>query len=230
MSSVAGDPPAYDASASSSTSAGAKDTKVTLLLTVPSVSVMQIYEGEEVPLAQGSLELSLIPASPDNFLVLKVSEVEIVLTPESQIFKKGDTGLFVPWTELPGAMLLFNLSACDREYVDTLDTYLVDFTRMPAPEPDLRNQLALVDDSGQVIGELDVNNAQDLARPALDRTDSTKEPVIVDIDTNGDVLVEKYRDSKIVQGSNYVSTGILYSANVLSTGVIDQRCFWAKLT
>lgn len=207
-----GPPPAYQGIPES-------DSEIAQILSVPNVSVTQIYEGEQISLANGLLELSLIPGTPDNYLVLKVDEVEVVLTPESRVFKKGDNGLYVPWTEVPGAMLLIDLSACASDAIDTLDTYLVDFTCMPAPETGLRNQLALVDERGQVIGEIECYNAQDLARPQLDRTESSKEPVLVDVDRNGDVTVEKFRDSKIVKGGTYVSSGILYGADVLSSSV-----------
>lgn len=171
-------------------------------------------------LSTGLLELNLITASPAHYLVLKLNDVEIVLTPESRLFKKGDSGLLMPWTELPGSMLLFDLSGCPAAAIDSLDTYLVDFTSMPAPEVTLRNQLALVDEHGQIVGEIECDNAQDLARPKLDRTDSSKEPVIVDIDeTNGSLSVEKFKDSKIVKSGTFVSSGILYGADVLSNSM-----------
>jgi len=168
----------------------------------------------------------MIQASPDNFLVLKVGEVEIVLTPESRIFKKGDDGLYVPWLELPGAMLLFDLSKCDLEYMETLDTYLVNYTSMPAPETDLRDQLALVDEHGQVVGEVAVDSsASESTKAALERLDSTKEPVIIGIEENGDVTVEKFKDSKIVSGATYVSSGILYGASAVSSG-LERGSSW----
>lgn len=196
-----------------------KDTKVTLLLSIPNVSVNQIYNGEQLFLARGLLELSCIPADPDSYLVLKTGEVEVVLTPDSRVFKKGNDGLYVPWTELPGAILFFDLAACDLEAVETLDTYLVSYTSMPAPETNLRNQLALVDEHGQVVGEIECDNTQDLKRPAIERTDSSKEPVLVDLDHDGHLNVEKFKDSKIVKGGTYVSSGILYGADVLSSSV-----------
>lgn len=209
------------------------EKQVTLLLSIPNVAVSQIYEGESVPLARATLELSLIPAEPDHFLVLKVAEVEVALNSETRVFKKGDTGFFVPWIELPGAILAFDLSACDREYIESLDTYLVDLTSMPAPDPTLRNQLALVDSEGQVIGGVAIQNAGELSEEVLndDRGNySNKAPVYVGVSADGAVKVEEWqqqqqqqqrqqKDSKIVRGSDYVSHGILYTADALSSGM-----------
>lgn len=202
------------------------ESGATLLLTIPRVSVTQIYQGESVPLSTGDLELSLIAAEPDNYLVLKVKDVEVVLTSESHIFKKGEHGLYVPWLELPGAVLLFDLAASTRELSETLDTFLVDFTSMPAPEPSLRNQLALVDENGQVVGEVEIDNKADLARPIFERTASSKEPVMVDLAQNGELTVEKYKGSKIVEGGTHISSGILYGAEYLSSSVRQYVQFW----
>ncbi|CCG82471.1 Putative uncharacterized protein [Taphrina deformans PYCC 5710] len=201
-------------------SLGSASQEVTLLLSVPNVAVSQLYEGESIPLARGILELSLIPAKPDHFLILKVNDVEIALTPDSQVFKKGDSGLYVPWEEVPGAVLAFDLSGCPTSAIETLDTYLVDLTSMPAPESGLRNQLALVDEEGKVVGGVDVGSvdASSLSRPSLGRRDS-KAPVYVAIDDSGAVSVERFKDSRIVTGSQYVSSGILYGANALSSSL-----------
>ena len=202
-----------------------------LLLSVPDVQVTQIYEGESIPLAKGTLELTMVTVADqeDRYLVMKVADVEIALTPESQVFKKGESGYYVPWLELPGAMLLFDLNGSDREYMQTLDTYLVDFTSMPAPEQDLRNQLALVDENGEVVGEVAVDQMDGLKVPDLQRADSSKAPVIVDFQADGNLSVAQAapEDSNIVRGGHYISTGILYGANAIATG-LQKGSVWVN--
>ena len=226
------DPPNYTAATYGAAATGgggggsggstAADTEVTVLLSIPKVAVSQIYEGETLVLEESkTLELSMIPAQPEPFLVIKCGECEVVLEPSSRIYHKG-SGIIVPWLELPGALLFFDFSAgVEKDVKETLDTYLVAYTSMPAPEEGLRNQLALVDDTGAVVGELEVQQTDLLiAQDGKLGDGHGKDPVVVDIKSDGSVMVEAFKDSKIVQGGNYISGGIIYAGDYLGKSLL----------
>lgn len=234
------DPPGYAAAtagsgapppASPAPGSGGLDTEVVVLLSIPKVTVSQMYEGETLVLETGkTLELSMVPAQPEPILVVKCGECEVVLEPQSRVYHKG-TGIIVPWLELPGALLFFDLGpGVDKELRETLDTYLVSYTSMPAPEAELRNQLALVDETGAVVGELEVAHPEALAladQEAKLGEGHGKDPVVVDISRDGKVMLEAFKDSRIVQGGNYISGGILYAGDYLGKSLL-KGSDWVK--
>ncbi|ORY78651.1 senescence-associated protein-domain-containing protein [Protomyces lactucae-debilis] len=193
-----------------------------VVLEIPNTTISQIYEGDTLPLSdRATLQVSIC----DSFLLLKSGEVEVVLTPESAVYKKGASSYIVPWDAVPGAILVVEIPHAQQEARDSLDTYLVDFTSMPAPEAGLKNKLALVNtETGEIMGEVPIT-PENIASLEQQNTggSTSKDPVVIDVsDKTGDLLVSSaLADSTIIKYANSVSSGLVYASATLGRGLIS---------